>query len=153
MYVSLDTIQLAEQDRLGVHRVTGVDEIFSRADRQVIHHFQATWDDARRNDVAHRSAGLFHRIECRQQHLGHLRLGQQLDRDLGDDAEHAFGTGEQRQQVETGRIQRVGAQHHALALDGEDLDFQQVVHGQAVFQAMHAAGVLSHVAADGAGDL
>ena len=41
----------------------------------------------------------------------------------------------------------------ALAVDGEAAHAQHVVHGQAVLQAVHAAGVLGDVAADGAGDL
>jgi hypothetical protein len=40
-----------------------------------------------------------------------------------------------------------------LALDGEAAHLQHVVQRQAVLQAVHAAGVLGHVAADGAGDL
>jgi hypothetical protein len=40
-----------------------------------------------------------------------------------------------------------------LALDRHAAHAQHVVHGEAVLQAVHAAGVLGHVAADGAGDL
>ena len=130
-----------------------MDEIFGGANGQVVHHFQAAGDDAGGDDVTHGAAGLLHRVEGRQQHLGHLRLGQQLDRHFGDDAEHAFGAAEQRQQVETWRVQGVAAEGHGLALDGKDVDLEQVVHGQAVLQAVHAAGVFGDVAADGAGDL
>jgi hypothetical protein len=47
----------------------------------------------------------------------------------------------------------IAAQHQALALDREDVHLEQVVHGQAVLQAVHATGVFGDVAADGAGDL
>ncbi|MNE83888.1 hypothetical protein D3C80_1807450 [compost metagenome] len=47
----------------------------------------------------------------------------------------------------------MGAQAQVFALDGKNVDFQYVVHGQAVLQAMHATGVLRHVAADGTSDL
>ncbi|MNL29431.1 hypothetical protein D3C87_1511120 [compost metagenome] len=40
-----------------------------------------------------------------------------------------------------------------LAIDGEDVDLEHVVHGQAVLEAVHATGIFSDVAADGAGDL
>src|SRR5690606_5009448 len=152
-YVSLDAVQLTEQDGLGIHRVTGTDEILGGTDRQVVHHLQPARDDAGSDDVTHRAPGFLYRIERSQQHLGYLRLGQQLDRDLGDDAEHALGAGEQSQQVEARAVQRVGAEHHALTFDGEDLDLEQVVYGQAVFQAVHAASVLGNVTADGTGDL
>ncbi len=75
VHVGFHAIQLAEQDGLGIHRVASVDEVLGGADRQVVHHFQATGDDAGRDDVAHRTTGLFHRVEGGQQHLGHLRLG------------------------------------------------------------------------------
>ncbi|MNI27299.1 hypothetical protein D3C73_810310 [compost metagenome] len=77
-----------------------MDEVFGGADGQVVHHLQAAGNDPGSNDVADRAAGFFHGIERRQQHLGRLRLGQQLDRDLGDHPEHAFGAGEQGQQIE-----------------------------------------------------
>src|SRR5690606_32323524 len=148
-----DAVQLTEQDGLGIHRITGTDEILGGTDRQVVHHLQPARDDAGGDDVAHRTPGFLYRIERGQQDLGYLRLGQQFDRDLGDDAEHALGAGEQSQQVEARAVQRVGAEHHALTFDGEDLDLEQVVYGQAVFQAMHAASVLGNVTADGTGDL
>ncbi|CAI8810606.1 hypothetical protein EMIT0373P_20256 [Pseudomonas chlororaphis] len=151
--IGFDTVQLAQQDGLGVHRVAGVNEVLGGADRQVVHHLQAAGNDAGGDDIGHRAAGFFHRVEGRQQHLGQLRLGQQLDRDFGDDPEQAFGTGEQRQQVETGRIQGVATEGQAFAFDAEDLHLEQVVHGQAVFQAVHAAGVFRDIAADGTGDL
>ncbi len=45
------------------------------------------------------------------------------------------------------------AEAHDLAVHHHDFEPQQVVGGKAVFQAMHAAGILRHVAADGTGDL
>jgi hypothetical protein len=52
-----------------------------------------------------------------------------------------------------GAVQRLAAELHRLALDREAAHAQHVVQRQAVLQAVHAAGVLGHVAADGAGDL
>jgi hypothetical protein len=85
--------------------------------------------------------------------LRQLRLGHQLDGDFGDHAEHAFGTDHQRQQVVAGRIRRFRADLENLALDADDADAQHVMHGQPVFQAMHAARVFGDVAAQRAGDL
>ena len=47
----------------------------------------------------------------------------------------------------------LAAQADDLAVHQHQLDAQHVVGGQAVFQAMHAAGIFRHIAADGAGDL
>ena len=92
-------------------------------------------------------------VEAGQQDLRHRRARQQPDGDLHHHAEQPFGAGEQRQQVEAGAVQGAGPQAQALAFQGHDVHLQQVVHGQAVLQAMHAAGVLRDIAADGAGDL
>jgi len=59
----------------------------------------------------------------------------------------------QRQQFVAGRVQRLAAEFDRFAFHREAADLQHVVHRQAVFQAVHAAGVLGHVATDGAGDL
>jgi hypothetical protein len=82
-----------------------------------------------------------------------LRLRQQLHRDLGRDGEHAFAADHDRQQVEPGRVERARAEGHRLALDRVAAHLEHVVQGQAVLQAVHAARVLGHVAADRAGDL
>ncbi|MCY1385138.1 hypothetical protein D9M69_734820 [compost metagenome] len=84
-----------------------MDKVFGGANRQVIHHLQATRDDAGSDDVAYGTTGLLHRVEAGQQDPRHLWLGQQLDGHFGDDAEHAFRAGEQGQQVETGTVQRI----------------------------------------------
>lgn len=153
VHVGFHAIQFAEQDRRRVDRVTGVDEILGGADRQVVHHFQPGRDDAGTDQVGHRPPGAFHIVEAGQQDLRHRRARQQPDGDLHHHAEQPFGAGEQRQQVEAGAVQGAGPQAQALAFQGHDVHLQQVVHGQAVLQAMHAAGVLRDVAADGAGDL
>jgi len=151
--VGFDTIQLAQEDGGRVHRVAGVDEILRGADRQVVHHLQATGDDAGGDDLGHGAAGVLDAIEAGQQNSRHLGFGQQFDGHFGNDAEHALGAGEQRQQVEARAVEGVAAQGQAFALDGEDFDLEQVVHGQSVLQAVHATGVFGDVAADRAGDL
>ena len=92
-------------------------------------------------------------VERRQQDLGALRFRQELDRDLDDDAQHAFGTGHQGEQVVTRRIQAAAADAEQLPLDADDLQRLYVVNGEAVLQAVDAAGVFGHVAPDGARDL
>ncbi len=152
-HVGLHPVQLAEQDGGGIHRVAGVDEVLGGSQGQVVHHLQPTGDDAGGDDVGHRRPGALDVGEAGHHHPSTGRLGQQLDGHLHHDAEQALGTGEQRQQVEAGAVQGGAAQGQAFALQGDDLHRQHVVHGQAVFQAVHATGVLGHVAADGAGDL
>ena len=151
--IGFGAVQFAEQDGGGIDRIARVDEVLGGADRQVVHHLEPAGDDAAGDDVAHRAAGLVDIGEARHQHLGGLGPGQQAHRDFRDHPQHAFGAGHQRQHVQPGRVEAVGADRHRLAFDGQHLELEQVVNGQAVLEAVHATGILGHVAADGAGDL
>ena len=91
--------------------------------------------------------------EGRHDHPRRGRLGYQPDRHLGNDGQQAFRADHQRQQVIAGRVEGVIAEFDHLAGHGDAAHAQDVMHRQAVFQAMHAAGVFRHVAADAAGDL
>jgi hypothetical protein len=61
----------------------------------------------------------------------------------GDDAEEIVAAG----------IEMTAAEPHNLASHQRQLAAEHVVGGHAVFETVHAAGILRHVAADGAGDL
>ena len=67
--------------------------------------------------------------------------------------EQALGTGQHAEQVVAAGIEVLAAEAHHLAVHEHDLEAQDVVGGDAVFQAVDAARVLGDVAADGAGDL
>ena len=146
-------VGFAQQDRLGIQVVAGLDEGLDRGGGRLVHHLEAGRDDAGGDDGGHRIAGLLHVVEAGHDHLCHLGLGRELDRDLGDDGEQALGAGHQRQQVVARRIEGVVAELDHLAGHGHAAHAQHVVHGQAVLEAMHAARVLGDIAADGAGDL
>ena len=73
--------------------------------------------------------------------------------DFGDDGEHALAAGQQAEPVIAGGVQVRAADVEDLALDGDDLQAEQVVGGDAVFQAVRAARVHADVAADHAGEL
>ena len=82
-----------------------------------------------------------------------LGLGQDADGHFGDDAEQAFRADDHAEQVEPAPFEWLAAQPDDLAVHQHQFDAQDIVGGQAVFQAVHPAGVLRHIAADGAGDL
>ena len=90
VHVGFHTIQLTEQNGFGFHGVACLDEIFGGFDGELIHHFQATGDNACGNDVAHRAARFFDIIEAGHQHFGGFWLGQQLHGDFRDHPKHAF---------------------------------------------------------------
>ncbi len=134
-------------------RIAGVDEVLGRLDGEPVHHLQAGGDHARGDDRPHRIPRLAHVVEGGQQGLGLLGQGEQAQGGLDDHPQHALGAGHQGEQIVARGIQGLAAQGEALAGDGDHLELEDVVHRQAVLEAVHAAGVFRHVAADGAGDL
>ena len=151
-HLLVHAVNLAQQQRLD-HGVAGVDEGFGRLDGEPVHHLEPGGDHAGGDDVADRRAGLRHVVEGGEHHLRAFGPRQQFHRDFGDHGEHAFRARHQRQQVVAGRVRRLAADFQQLAVHGERAQRHHVVHGEAVFQAVHAAGILGHVAADRAGDL
>ena len=75
------------------------------------------------------------------------------DRDFGDDPKQPLGPGHGTQQVEPGGIELLAAKAYHLAAHQRHFEAQEVVGGEPVLQAVHAAGVFRHIAADGAGHL
>ena len=65
-----------------------------------------------------------------------------------DDAEVALAAGEEREQVVAGRVERAAARLDHVAVGVDRAHREQVVRGEAVLEAVHAARVLGHVAAD-----
>ena len=107
-----------------------------------------------RDDRGHRFAGRVDRLEAGEQR--HARLsGRRSIRTsrLGDDRQRAFGADEHAEQIEPGRVERGAAEVHELAVGQHRLDAEHVVDGEAVLQAVRAAGVLGDVAANRADDL
>ena len=80
-------------------------------------------------------------------------LAQDAHRRLGDDAELALRAGDQAEQVVAGASRCVAADLDHRAVDQHHRHAEQVVGGDAVFQAMRAARVHADVAGDGAGEL
>ncbi len=146
-------VRLAQQQRLGLEVVAGVGELLHRPRRRLVHHFQPGRNDAGGNDAGHRIAGFFDVVERGHDAARGFRLGDESYADLGHHRQHAFAADHQRQQVVARRIQRLGTELHCVAGDAQAAHAHHVVHGEAVLEAMHAARVLGHIAADGAGDL
>ena len=82
-----------------------------------------------------------------------LGLLQDAHRHFGDDAEQPLRAGDDADQVVAAGVEMLAAEPEHLAGHQHHFEAEDVVGGHAVFQAMHAAGILRDVAADGAGDL
>ena len=142
------TIRFAQQDCLGIKRIACVHELLDGGRGFFVHHFEAGRDDAGTDDVGYCLSGLEEVVEGGEHDLGFLRFRQQLDRDLCDDAKHAFRAGHQREQVITRGIEAFAADLQHFALDGDDPQPEDVMHGEAVLQAVHTAGILGDIAAN-----
>ena len=109
----------------------------------------AAGNDARGDDRRDRAAGRVGVGEGGEQRLDRLGRAQQPHRDLGRDPERALRADERADEVVAGGVgRRAGAELDDLAVGRDDLEARHVVGGEAVLQAVRAAGVLGHVAAD-----
>ena len=151
--LDLRAVELDDQQGLGVQGIARADIGLGAFHGVLVHHLHAAGDDARGDDGGDAFGGA--RLGRKAQQHGARRRGlaQQPHRHLGDDAQKPFGAGHQAHQVVAFRVEMLAAQAHDLAGHQHHLDAQKVVGGEAVFQAVHAAGILRHVAADRAGDL
>ena len=122
-------------------------------DRQLVHHLNAAGDNAGGDDAADAGAGFFDGGKADQQGAGAFGLAQNPHRDLGDDAEQPLGSDHDAEQIVAGRIEMLAAEPQDLAGDQHHLAAEHIICGQPVFEAVHAAGILRHIAPDRAGDL
>ena len=151
--LGLRTVELDDQQRLDVERIPGVHELLDCMDRRTVHHFHAPGNYPGADDSADAGAGMLGRREAHQHGTRTFRLPEDAHGDLGDDAEQSLGAGDDTEQVVAAGVEVLAAEPHDLAGDEHQLAAQQVIGGHAVFEAVHAARVLRHIAADCAGDL
>ena len=147
------TVELDDQDRFHVEGVAGMDEFLHRMDGRPVHHLDAGGNDPGPDDAADAGAGVPGVGKADQDGARAFRLLEDPHRDLGDDAEQPLGADEDPEQVIAAGIEMLAAQPDHVAVHQHDLAAEHVVRGQSVFEAVHPAGILRHIAADGAGDL
>ena len=152
--LGLRPVELDDQQRLDVERIAGMHEFLGRVDRRPVHHLHAAGNDAGADDAARRSRRR-PPIDAKPISTARAVSGflQDAHGDLGDDAEQALRAGDDAEQIVAAGVEMLAADAHDLAGHQHHLAAEHVVGGHAVFQAMHAAGILRHIAADGAGDL
>ena len=151
--LGLRPVELDEQGRAGVERPARVGHRLRGADRQVVHHLDGPGHDARRDDVRHRVPGVPGRLEEGDERAHRLGRGHDADDDLRRHAQRALRADEDPAQVVAREVELLAAQLHDRAVGEHDLQAADVVGREAVLEAVRAAGVLGHVAADRAHDL
>ena len=146
-------VQFDDQQGLNVKRIAGMNELLGRVDGRPVHHFHAAWNDAGADDLGDAFAAVFGSGKADDCRARRLRPLEDPHRHLGDDAEQAFGPGDDAHEIVAAGIEMLAAEPHDLAGHQHQLAAQNVVGRHAVFEAMHAAGIFRDIAADGAGDL
>ena len=87
--------------------------------RRLVHHLQAAGNDAGGDDAGDRVAGLLHIVEIGEDHLPSSGFGVSLTVTSVITASSPLRTVDQRQQVEPGRVERIGAEFDRPARDRE----------------------------------
>ena len=113
-----------------------------------VHHLDSRRHDPRRDDLRHGRPGFADAVERGQQRLHGLRLSQDPHDDLRHNRQRAFAADDEPEQIRPRRIGERAADLHELAVRHYRLDGEDVMHGEAVLQAVGAAGILGDVAAD-----
>ncbi len=149
----LRPVELADDERLRLARIAGRAEILRRVHGGSVHHLQPRGNDAVRDDRGDAGPGVLDARERHQHGTGTLRFRQDAHRHLGDDAEHALRADHDAEQIISPAVEMLAAEADDLPVRQHEFDAEDVVHGETVFEAVHAARILRHVAADGAGDL
>ena len=134
-------------------RIAGVGEFLARLDARTVHVLDGNRDDAGGDDGGDAAAGGLGGGEAHQHGARALGGAEDADDDFGDDAQLTLGPDDEAQEIQPGGIKMRAAQLHHRAIDEDEFGAEDVVGGDAVFQAMRAAGVHGDVAGDGAGEL
>ena len=133
--------------------IVGVDGGFGGLDGEMVHHFNGGGEHAGGDDTADCGAGFVggrKRGEERADAFGAL---DDAENDFRRYAERAFGANEDASEIVAGSIERFSAEMNERAVGKNDFEADDVGGGEAVLQAMRAAGVFRDVASDAADGL
>ena len=148
--LDLRAVELDDEHRDGARRVAALHGRLGRLDREGVHHLDGGGQDPRGDDVADGAGGVLDAAEADEHRLHRLGHPDRPHGHLGGDAERALAADERAEQVVARVLGRGAAEVHDLAVRQHDLRAHHVVDGEAVLEAVRAAGVLGDVAADAA---
>ncbi len=147
-------VEFDEQETFAVG-IARVDGGFGGEDGGAVHHLHGGGKHAGGDDVGDGLACGGAGVEGGEERLHALRTAHDAEHGFGGDAECALAADEDTHQVIAGRVGHAmrGAEPDELAGGKDDLATEDVRGGEAVLEAVCAAGVFGEVAADGADDL
>jgi len=145
-------VELDEEKR-AAHRIVGVDGGFGGLDGERVHHFDGGGEHARGDDAADGCAGFVGIGKSGEKRLHALGALDDAENHFCSDAESAFGPNENAEEIVAGRVESFSAEVDEGAVGEDNFEAEDVRGGEAVFQAVGAAGVFGDVAADAADGL
>ena len=143
------SVQFQNQMRLAAEQAFALGAFGGGGKREFIRQLGGAGQKAGGKNRLQRADGGVHRIEADGEVRAERRERNQFQRRLGDDAEQAFRADEQPVQIEAGLVfVRAAAESDDRAVGQHDFQAEDVIAGDAVFEAARAAGVGGDVAAD-----
>ena len=144
-------IHFAEQNRRGIHRIARrINRGFNGADGGVVHHLQRGGDNAGGHNAGHRPSRSIHGGEVGEHSVHGVGERHQAHRDFRGHTEAAFAAHKQPEQVVPVRFTEGVAQLRDGAIGEDHLTRHDVIERHAIFETVRPAGILGHIAADGA---
>ena len=89
------SVGLHEQERLAIAGQADLGVVLDAANGHAVEELQRARDDLGRDDVGHRLGGVLHAIVAREHRAAGGGAGEDLEQDLCDDSERAFGADEE----------------------------------------------------------
>ena len=126
---------------------------FGGLDGERVHHFDGGGEHARGDDAADGGAGFVGVREGGEERLHAFGALDDAQDHFCGDAERAFGADEDAEEIVAGSVESFAAEVDECAVGEDDFEAEDVRGGEAVFEAVGAAGVFGDVAADAADGL
>lgn len=143
-------VHFDQQNRGRFHGQAGLGVGFHVLDAALVHDFQGAGHDVGSDNPGHGFRGLVDVGVHGHHGFGSLGRGHELENDVGENTQRAFGARHEPGHVITGNaFDRARAGFHQFAAIVENFHAHDIVFGHAVFQAAQAPGVHGHVAAQG----
>src|SRR5699024_4615888 len=143
----------ANQHGFGIQRIASTHKFLGSNGGWLVHHFETRRYNSSSNNACYRICSLFNSIKASQNTLRKTRGRRELERDLGYNSQHALGTNQKGHHVISRSIERVTAYLENFTINGNTTNTQDIVHCEAVFQAMHTARIFSDVTPNCASNL
>jgi hypothetical protein len=149
----LGSLDFDDQHRLDVEWIAGMSKAFANLDGEPVHIFHRDGDQAGADDGGHGLAGFIGRIETEQNGARAFGSAQQADHRLGDNPKLALRADHQAEKIQSAGIQMRATELDDLAIERHHRQAEDIIGGDAIFQAMRAARIHADIAADRAGEL